>query len=55
MTKEHYRPKYQQPHNIHFNTGNPSLDAHLRDKEHRRQRYKARYVTSTKEHRENND
>ena len=33
------RPRYQQPHNIHFNTGNKERDDYLRRKEHRRQKY----------------
>jgi len=39
------KPKYQQPHNIHFNLGyhNPALYEHLRLKEHARQKYDAMY------------
>jgi len=49
MGENHYRPKYQQPHSICVNTGNPALDDHIRDKEHRRQKYKAKYIDSKKD------
>ena len=33
------RPSYKQPHNIHYNTGNVALDYHLKNVEHRKQKY----------------
>jgi len=33
------KPNYQQPHSIHYHTENEALDYHLKNKEHRAQKY----------------